>query len=273
MERPVSRRRHRTVKQEDEVDASTDTSMSTTGKPVVKDVESRTRSIWGYIAALIVVICAAYTLLARGAQTPLLQTSSHHGDSSIDIDEPTRLQDLHPEDHIYRPPTTIKLNLTVSFGMRRPDGVVKKVYLINDQLEKPARTDGDDFLGHNDMDGVDSVTQCPITPGGSFLYNFTIAGYQSGTFWYHSHSSLQRGEGLFGALTIHKPVPLSIRGSTPSRALQSESERFGYDKEALMLMGDWYHDPAHKTMDWYLSAASWGNEVRLETNKYEATGF
>jgi iron transport multicopper oxidase len=39
--------------------------------------------------------------------------------------------------------------------------------------------------GTNEMDGAAFVTQCPIAPNSSFLYNFTAAG-QAGTFWYHS---------------------------------------------------------------------------------------
>jgi hypothetical protein len=35
-------------------------------------------------------------------------------------------------------------------------------------------------------DGPTGVTQCPIVPGNSFLYEFSAAE-QAGTFWYHSH--------------------------------------------------------------------------------------
>lgn len=36
------------------------------------------------------------------------------------------------------------------------------------------------------MDGVPSVTQCPIQPGASFTYSFVAT--QAGTHFYHSHS-------------------------------------------------------------------------------------
>ena len=35
-------------------------------------------------------------------------------------------------------------------------------------------------------DGTSGVTQCPISPGNSFEYEFTATD-QAGTFWYHSH--------------------------------------------------------------------------------------
>ena len=56
----------------------------------------------------------------------------------------------------------------------------------------------------NQMDGTAYVTQCPISPGKSFLYNFT--GYdQVGTFWYHSHYDIQYCDGLRGPLIIYDP--------------------------------------------------------------------
>jgi FtsP/CotA-like multicopper oxidase with cupredoxin domain len=38
----------------------------------------------------------------------------------------------------------------------------------------------------NQMDGMSFVTQCPIAPGHSFLYDFNATD-QVGTYWYHSH--------------------------------------------------------------------------------------
>ena len=50
------------------------------------------------------------------------------------------------------------------------------------------------------MDGVEHVTQCGILPGASFRYIFKAI--PSGTFWYHSHTGVQRTDGMFGALII-----------------------------------------------------------------------
>jgi iron transport multicopper oxidase len=36
--------------------------------------------------------------------------------------------------------------------------------------------------GTNEMDGPSYVTQCPVPPGSSFTYNFTVE--QNGTYWY-----------------------------------------------------------------------------------------
>jgi len=49
-------------------------------------------------------------------------------------------------------------------------------------------------------DGPESVTQCPIRPGGKYTYRFNITG-QEGTLWWHSHSSFLRAT-VYGALII-----------------------------------------------------------------------
>ncbi|KAF9259959.1 laccase [Marasmius fiardii PR-910] len=58
--------------------------------------------------------------------------------------------------------------------------------------------------GTNWADGPTMVTQCPITPGSSFEYQFQAAD-QAGTFWYHSHFSTQYCDGLRGAMVVYDP--------------------------------------------------------------------
>jgi FtsP/CotA-like multicopper oxidase with cupredoxin domain len=53
------------------------------------------------------------------------------------------------------------------------------------------------------MDGTNGLTECPIAPGHSRIYRFKATQY--GTSWYHSHQSLQYGEGLLGPIVIHGP--------------------------------------------------------------------
>ena len=54
----------------------------------------------------------------------------------------------------------------------------------------------------NQMDGPAEITQPPIPPGGSYLYEFTVG--QSGTYFYHTHDHPDRQQafGLYGALLI-----------------------------------------------------------------------
>jgi FtsP/CotA-like multicopper oxidase with cupredoxin domain len=53
-------------------------------------------------------------------------------------------------------------------------------------------------------DGVPGITQCPIPPGGSFTYKIQCTRY--GPTWYHSHFTLQYGQGAVGPLMIHGPT-------------------------------------------------------------------
>ncbi|CCK70564.1 ferroxidase FET5 KNAG_0E03050 [Huiozyma naganishii CBS 8797] len=56
----------------------------------------------------------------------------------------------------------------------------------------------------NSMDGPAMVTQCPLVPGSTFFYNFTVPD-QVGTYWYHAHYGAQYGDGFRGAFIIHDP--------------------------------------------------------------------
>jgi hypothetical protein len=43
---------------------------------------------------------------------------------------------LHPGDHVNRAPSTIRLTWKITAGTRAPDGVEKRVYLINGELSR-----------------------------------------------------------------------------------------------------------------------------------------
>nr|BAU94253.1 laccase [Pholiota microspora] len=80
-------------------------------------------------------------------------------------------------------------------------------------------------------DGPVGVTQCPIAPGNSFLYQFTAVN-QAGTFWYHSHYSTQYCDGLRGALVIYDP-------DDPYKS------QYDFDDDSTVItLADWYHSTA-----------------------------
>lgn len=56
---------------------------------------------------------------------------------------------------------------------------------------------------HNAADGVPGMTQDPIAPGQSFSYLFAVP--HGGTYFYHSHTGLQRDRGLHAPLIIRDP--------------------------------------------------------------------
>lgn len=84
----------------------------------------------------------------------------------------------------------------------------------------------------NEMDGTAMVTQCPIVSGHSFMYDFTPAN-QSGTFWYHSHFTLQYCEGLRGPMVIYDP-------------LDPHLDMYDIDdKSTILTILDWFHMNAY----------------------------
>ncbi|KAJ7874967.1 laccase [Mycena olivaceomarginata] len=77
-------------------------------------------------------------------------------------------------------------------------------------------------------DGVSFVTQCPIVPDRSFLYEFSAPG-QAGTYWYHSHLSTQYCDGVRGPLVIYDP-------EDPQKYLYDID-----DASTVITLADWYH--------------------------------
>ncbi|KAH9038809.1 laccase C [Lactarius pseudohatsudake] len=80
----------------------------------------------------------------------------------------------------------------------------------------------------NYVDGPSFVTQCPIVPNNSFVYNFQALN-QAGTYWYHSHFLNQYCDGLRGALVVYDP-------EDPHASLYDVD-----DESTVITLADWYH--------------------------------
>ena len=79
------------------------------------------------------------------------------------------------------------------------------------------------------MDGTPYITQCPILPGTRFVYKFKAQ--ISGTMFYHSHVSFQRGDGHFGPYIVRQPV-------------EEEANAHLYDfdlTEHVIFPQEWFH--------------------------------
>ncbi|ODM19666.1 hypothetical protein SI65_04651 [Aspergillus cristatus] len=93
--------------------------------------------------------------------------------------------------------------------------------------------------GTNELDGPPGVTQCNISPNDTMVYYFTID--QSGTYWYHSHTSGQYPDGWRQALVI-----------------QSDDDPYlgQYDEEKVITLSDWYHDKMPYLMKEFINVAN-----------------
>ncbi len=96
------------------------------------------------------------------------------------------------------------------------------------------------------MDGVPGLSFPGIDPGETFTYAFPVT--HSGTFWYHSHSGMQEGQGLYGPLIIDPAGPDPI-----------QSER-----EHVLMLADWSPMHPHEQMRKLKAAAGYFNRQRQD---------
>jgi FtsP/CotA-like multicopper oxidase with cupredoxin domain len=107
----------------------------------------------------------------------------------------------------------------------------------------------------NQMDGVPSVTQCPIAPGSSYTYTWKATQY--GSSWYHSHFYVQAWDGVFGGIQINGPATAN------------------YDEDlGTLTLSDWSHETADQEV---LKALVSGpptldNGLINGTNTYNSSG-
>ncbi|KAG2069791.1 laccase [Suillus decipiens] len=149
--------------------------------------------------------------------------------------------------------------LTIANKAIAPDGYQRSATLVNGVFPGPLITaqKGDNFSievaneltdtsmfmttsvhfhgiyqnGTNYADGTTSITQCPVTPNNSYVHSFSAQG-QAGTFWYHSHYSVQYCDGLRGAMVIYDPEdPLAYMYDID-------------DASTVITLSDWYHAEA-----------------------------
>ncbi|TBY08918.1 DUF4396 domain-containing protein [Rhizobium laguerreae] len=91
----------------------------------------------------------------------------------------------------------------------------------------------------NEMDGPAEITQPPIDPGETYVYEFTAG--QSGSYFYHSHDHVDRQQalGLYGALMIDpaQADPTTMADREYVILLQEWLKREGFTYPAMPMDG------------------------------------
>ncbi|KAF2760204.1 multicopper oxidase [Pseudovirgaria hyperparasitica] len=146
---------------------------------------------------------------------------------------------VHVENTTIAPDGIERLGLIINGQMPGPMihaswGDMVRIHVFNDLTNNGTSIHfhGSRMNHTNDMDGVPSITQCPIQPGGKMTYEWRASQY--GTSWYHSHFAIQAWEGAFGPLVVKGP----------------HSADFDFDMGVITLQ-DW----SHNTVDSMYAAA------------------
>lgn len=103
----------------------------------------------------------------------------------------------------------------------------------------------------NEEDGVPNLTTATIKAGA--IHTFKFALIQKGTYWYHSHTTLQEQIGVYGSIVVYP------------RGYQKKNEK-------VIMLSDWIDERPHyvlkslkRASDWYAirknAAQSWGEAL------------
>jgi FtsP/CotA-like multicopper oxidase with cupredoxin domain len=135
---------------------------------------------------------------------------------------PFRMKDNVKEFHLVAEPVVremapgMKANLWGYNGqspgptLEAVEGDRVRIFVTN-RLPEPTSIHWHGFLLPSGMDGVSGLTQPPIKPGQTFVYEFDMK--KSGTFMYHPHADemVQMAMGMMGFFVVHPRNPSFMR--------------------------------------------------------------
>lgn len=98
-------------------------------------------------------------------------------------------------------------------------------FVVKNELPEPTSIHWHGLLIPNVQDGAADVTQKPIAPGATFIYEWTVPD-TPGTYFYHTHYAADRQQplGLYGAIIIDPKTP-----------------RTDLAADVLVMLGEWRH--------------------------------
>jgi FtsP/CotA-like multicopper oxidase with cupredoxin domain len=153
---------------------------------------------------------------------------------------------------------TVYYDFEITNSTVSPDGIERLALVVNGQFPGPLleanwgdtvvvnvknsmQNNGSTIHWHgirqnytNEMDGVASITQCPIAPGDSMTYTWRASNY--GFSWYHAHYAIQAYEGVLGPMVINGPT--------------SYDGQYEQDiEDEILVLNDWSHVPVDEMYD------------------------
>src|SRR5688572_23019918 len=189
------------------------------------------------------------------------KVDTHIHDEKMKMDSAeTDVADLIQSKVYMHPGKTVRYHLYVKDTIVNFTGKARRAIAINGLIPGPALefTEGDtaeiylhnmlneetSFHWHgvilpNQADGVPFLTTAPVYPGKTHLYKFKIV--QNGTYWYHSHSSLQEQAGMYGALLFKTREEVQPSETATTHSSMSMSNKL-FDKEYTVVLSEWSDD-------------------------------
>ena len=113
--------------------------------------------------------------------------------------------------------------------LRFREGEVATLRVTN-RLDEDTSIHWHGILLPSEMDGVPGVSFPGIRPGETFTYRYQVR--QNGTYWYHSHSSLQEQQGMYAPIIME-----------PNRR-----DPVSYDREHVVVLSDWTFRDPHRVL-------------------------
>ena len=114
----------------------------------------------------------------------------------------------------------------------------KAIIYVTNKMEVETSVHWHGILLPNFQDGVPYLTTPPIQPGKTHKFQFTLK--QSGTYWYHSHTSLQEQRGLYGAIVV-----------------EPENKKHQYNHDLVLVLSDWTDENPHEVLRTLKRGSEW----------------
>ena len=102
--------------------------------------------------------------------------------------------------------------------------------IFNNKMDTETSIHWHGILLPNEQDGVPYLTTQPIARHSTFTYRYKITHH--GTYWYHSHTGLQKQRGIYGSLVFHPKY----------------GERIKSDRDYVVMLSDWTNESPHKVL-------------------------
>lgn len=157
---------------------------------------------------------------------------------------------------------------------------------VTNHLDEPTSVHWHGLLLPGIMDGVPGTNGFHgIAPGETYVYHFPTR--QSGTYWYHAHSSGQEQDGLYGSLVISpkggEPIKADrdyvvllsdFKNESADSIMQNVKKDSGYYNFNKRTVGDFFQDAETRGIDkaWKF-VTDWGKMRMSPTDLSDVTGY